>query len=275
MSKALLIYGASGYTGRLAARMAMERDMQPVLAGRNEGKVARVADELQLPYRIFSLENKRETMISLEGVGAVLHCAGPFSATARPMVDACLAGRTHYLDITGEIPVFEDVLARDAEARQGRVLLVPGAGFDVVPTDCLAAMLARRMPDATHLELAIHGLGSTSPGTTKTMIEGLPEGGRERIDGEIRPMPIARLSRRIPFLGGELTGYSIPWGDVSTAYYSTGIPNIVTYMVLPGLPGHDAQNGPAPSVFVAQEDVSKRGPLAGRSGRQRTRRRNP
>lgn len=127
------------------------------------------------------------------------------------------------------------MLARDAEARAARVLLLPGVGFDVVPTDCLAARLAEQMPDATHLELAIHGLGSTSPGTTKTMIEGLPEGGRERVDGEIRPMPMARLQRRIPFPGGEETVFSIPWGDVSTAYHSTGIPNIVTYMVMPPL----------------------------------------
>lgn len=235
MSKALMIYGASGYTGRLATRTAVQRGLQPVLAGRNGARIKRVAAEYQLPYRVFGLDDPAEAKTSLEGVAAVLHCAGPFSATARPMVDACLSTRTHYLDITGEIAVFEDVLGRAAEARQGRVCLVPGVGFDVVPSDCLAAMLAARLPDATQLELVIYGLGRTSPGTTKTMIEGLPDGGRERIDGEICVRPVARLQKRVSFSDGERTAYSIPWGDVSTAYHSTGIPNIVTYLVMPQL----------------------------------------
>lgn len=250
MAKALMIYGASGYTGRLATGVALARGMQPILAGRSEAKIARFAEEHSLPYRVFTLDDPEDAAVSLEGVGAVLHCAGPFSSTARPMVDACLQARTHYLDITGEIAVFEDVLARGKEAERARVLLVPGVGFDVVPTDCLAAMLAGRMPDATRLELAIRGLGRMSPGTLRTMLEGIPSGGRERIDGEIRVVPMAGRERRVPFPSATASVYSIAWGDVSTAYHTTGIPNIVTYFQLPAWQALPLKMGRSVQTFL-------------------------
>ncbi len=232
-----MIYGAPGYTGRLVARTALERGFQPILAGRNEGRVARLAADLQLPYRVFTLDDPAEAAISLEGVGVVLNCAGPFTATARPLARACMAARCNYLDITGEIAVFEELLALDREARQARILIVPGVGFDVVPTDCLAAMLAARMPDATHLDLAIYGLGQTSPGTSRTMLARLPEGGFERIGGLIRSMPLGRQERTADFSDGPRRVFSVPWGDVSTAYHTTGIPNITTYFVMPAWQG--------------------------------------
>jgi short subunit dehydrogenase-like uncharacterized protein len=106
----------------------------------------------------------------LHGVSVVLHCAGPFAQTSRPMVDACLRAGVHYLDITGEIQVFEACAARDAEARERGIMIMPGTGFDVVPSDCLAAHLARRMPDATELALGFRALGGPSRGTALTMI---------------------------------------------------------------------------------------------------------
>ena len=173
-----MIYGANGYTGRLLADLAVRRGFRPILAGRSVEKIRPLARERGMDHRAFSLDRPE-----LEGVAAVVHMAGPFSATSRPMVDACLAARVHYLDITGEIEVFEAVLSRDAEARAAGIVLLPGVGFDVVPTDCLAAMLHRRLPDATHLELAFDARGKASAGTAKTAVEGLANGGRARIDG--------------------------------------------------------------------------------------------
>jgi short subunit dehydrogenase-like uncharacterized protein len=220
-----LLYGANGYTGTLIAREAARRGERPVLAGRSAEKIEPLARELGLDARIFDLDR-----IDLRGVEAVLHCAGPFRRTSAPMVEACLDAGVHYLDITGEIAVFEAIFARDAEAKRRGVMLVPGVGFDVVPTDCLAAMLAARLPGATELQLAFYSPRSeVSRGTLKTMIEGLGDGGAIRRDGRIVRVPMAYDVRTIDFSAGPRTAMSIPWGDVSTAFHTTGIPNIRVY----------------------------------------------
>jgi saccharopine dehydrogenase (NAD+, L-lysine-forming) len=222
---AWLIYGANGYTGELIARKAKERGETPILGGRNAAKLKPLADALGLPMRAFDLAAP-----DLIGVDLVLHCAGPFSATSRPMVDACLAAKAHYLDITGEALVFEEVLARDAEARERGVVLLPGVGFDVVPSDCLAAMLKEKLPAATKLELAFAPLGRSSPGTLKTSIESLPRGGLVRRGGKLVRVAAAHAVREVPFFDKPRTCMSIPWGDVVTAYRSTAIPDVTVYM---------------------------------------------
>jgi short subunit dehydrogenase-like uncharacterized protein len=229
-AKQAMIYGANGYTGRLIARHAVERGLKPLLAGRNHEAVASLAAELDCPYVSFSLHQAAQIAERLAGVSAVLHCAGPFSQTARQMMDACLSAGADYLDITGEIDVILWAAARDQRAKQAGVALLPAVGFDVVPSDCLAAMLAQRLPGARTLQLAFAALGGGfSPGTAKTMVESLPTGGRARIDGEIRHVPTAWKSMEIPFRRGPQWCVTIPWGDVASAYYSTGIPNIEVY----------------------------------------------
>jgi short subunit dehydrogenase-like uncharacterized protein len=162
-------------------------------------------------------------------MSAVLHCAGPFAHTAKPMVDACLDKRVHYLDITGEISVFEMLARRDTEAMAAGILLLPGVGFDVVPSDCLAAHLYRRLPTATRLTLAFHGIGRYSRGTATTILENLHSGGMIRRGGVLTGVPAAWRTRRIDFGAGPTLAVTIPWGDVSTAYRSTGIGDIEVY----------------------------------------------
>lgn len=227
--KPWMIYGANGYTGRLIAQEAKRRGLRPILAGRNPS-VKLLADELGFESRLFSLdESIGEIARDLAGVSAVLHCAGPFSATSRPMLEGCMAARAHYLDITGEIDVFESIFARDAQLKTAGIAALPGAGFDVVPTDCLAAMLKRLLPDATHLAMAAQMNGRPSRGTTLSMIEGAAQGGRLRKDGKITSVPFAAQTREIVFDTKPVHAILTPWGDVSTAYHSTGIPNIEFY----------------------------------------------
>ncbi len=225
-----MIYGANGYTGERIAREAVARGAKPVLAGRNAEAIGRLAGELDCPGRVFGLERVGQIAARLEDCKAVLHCAGPFSATAEPMMDACLDAGAHYLDITGEIRVIEAGASRHERAFAADVVLIPAVGFDVVPSDCLAAMLARRFPHATHLALAFTGTGSVSPGTAKTMLEGLRQGGRARVDGRIVRVPIAWKTREVPFREGTRRCVTIPWGDVASAWHSTGIPNIEVYL---------------------------------------------
>ncbi len=225
-----MIYGANGYTGELIAREAKSRGLTPILAGRSASKVEALASELGFESRVFVLSDAAR---HLEDVDLVIHCAGPFSATSAPMIEACLSAKTHYLDITGEIEVFEHAHAQDQRARLAGIVICPGVGFDVIPTDCVAAALKQALPDATQLALGFESRSKNSPGTAKTSVEGLASGGKIRRDGDIISVPLGYKTRKIDFGTGEHLGATIPWGDVSTAYYSTGIPNIEVYMSVP------------------------------------------
>jgi short subunit dehydrogenase-like uncharacterized protein len=228
-----LIYGANGYTGELVAREAVKRGLKPILAGRSQTKVEPLAKELNLIFRTFSLEDKKSLEYTLKEVDFVLHCAGPFSLTSQPMVEACLRLGKHYLDITGEIAVFEAMAKRDTAAKKAGIMVMPGVGFDVVPSDCLALHLKNRLPSVTVLTLAFYGLGKISHGTQATMLMNVGSGGAIRKNGEITRVPAAYKTREINFGEFSETAVTIPWGDVSTAFYSTGIPNIEVYTVLP------------------------------------------
>ncbi len=234
-----MIYGANGYTGRLIAAAAVARGIRPILAGRNAEAIRELGAKLDCPTDCFSLQQADQVAKRLAGLSVVLNCAGPFSKTARIMIDACLLSGVDYLDITGEIEVIQLAASRDAMAKQAGVALVPAVGFDVVPTDCLAAMLAQRLPGARVLQLAFAGAGGLSVGTAKTALESMPSGGRVRIDGEIRHVPSAWKTMEVPFRTGPLMAVTIPWGDVASAYYSTEIPNIEVYMAMP--PGQVAR----------------------------------
>jgi short subunit dehydrogenase-like uncharacterized protein len=225
MTGSILIYGATGYTGKLMAQASRAKGSNVILAGRDPQRVKAVAKPLGLPWRDFGLGNRREVDKGVKDVAAVLCAAGPFSATSRPMADACIRNGIHYLDITGEIDVFEALAARDAEAKRAGVMLLPGVGFDVVPSDCLAAHMKRRLPDATDLKIYIGGLSSVSRGTAKTMVEGIADAVRLRRNGRLTALNRPN-SGSCDFGNGTKPTIQVGWGDVSTAYYSTGIPNI-------------------------------------------------
>jgi len=233
MSSSFLLFGSTGYSGDLIAREAIQRGLQPILAGRNPVKVEAQARELGVDYRILNLNDFEALSKAVAEVGVVLNCAGPFIHTCKPMLEACLKVGTHYLDITGEIPVYELLAARDADARSRSVTLLPGVGLEIVPSDCLAAHLKARLPSATHLALAsvTRGRSPLSQGTLKTMIEFVDYGGRIRQKGQLVKVPIAWKSRQIDFGFGPRKATTFPWPDVFTAYYTTGIPNIESCVV--------------------------------------------
>jgi short subunit dehydrogenase-like uncharacterized protein len=233
MAADFLLYGSYGYTGRLIAERAREQGLTPLLAGRDAEALAAQAAELGMPHRALALDDTVALHAALRETKVVLHAAGPFSRTARPMVEACLRTGAHYLDSTGEIGVFEMVAALDGRAREAGVMLLPGAGFDVVPSDCLAAHLKRRLPSATSLTLAFQAIGGASRGTLTTMAENAGEGGAVRRGGRIIRVPAAWHSMAVDFGRGPVTVTTIPWGDVSTAFHSTGIPDIAVYTRVP------------------------------------------
>ncbi len=235
MSRTILIYGATGYTGKLIAKVAASNGARPILAGRDLEKVEAIAKPLGLAARAFDLRDPSRIDAAIKDVSVVLCVAGPFSATSRPVADACLRNRVHYLDITGEIDVFEALAARDAEAKERGVMLLPGVGFDVVPSDCLAAHLKRRLPDANDLKLFLSLGASMSRGTAKTMVESIAAGTRLRRDGLIVTRNWAE-SGSCDFGEGAKPTIQVSWGDVATAFHSTRIPNIeVHFEALPAI----------------------------------------
>jgi short subunit dehydrogenase-like uncharacterized protein len=228
-----MIYGANGYTGRLVVEEAVRRGERPVLAGRDAAAVSAMASAWGLERRVFGLDRPADVAAGVRGMSAVLSCAGPFSATAGPLVDAAVATGAHYLDITGELAVFEALFRRsDTFARVG-VVVLPGVGFDVVPTDGVAALLAEAVPGAARLELGFVGGGGVSPGTARTAVEGLAAGGWERRGGRLVRVSVGHRTRRVLLGGRERVLTSIPWGDLATAWRTTGIGDITTYTVLP------------------------------------------
>jgi saccharopine dehydrogenase (NAD+, L-lysine-forming) len=218
----------------MLAELAARSGERPVLAGRSAEKIAPLAKRLGLDHVAVDLQDAVALREAVEPMDAVAHCAGPFSATSAPMVQACLSGRTHYLDITGEISVFENVFEHDPDAEAAGVVLLPGSGFDVVPTDCLAAMLRQAQPEATYLDLAFMISGGISAGTMMSGLEGAAAGIQARVNGELQQIGIGERQRTAEFPSGPKQVSAIPWGDLVTAYRSTGIQNITTYTVLPG-----------------------------------------
>jgi len=233
-SNTFLLYGANGYSGKLITDLAGAYGLKPVLAGRNEKSIRQVADKYSLDYIIVDLSETEKLKQVFSRFPLVLNAAGPFRYTADRITETCLQTRTHYIDITGEIEVFEMLFQKDPLAKNAGIVLLPGTGFDVVPTDCMALWLKNQLPGATKLQLAFANEGSgISHGTAHTMIEGLGMGGAVRKDGKIIPKPLGHKGMWVDFGSKKLFVMSIPWGDVSTAYHTTGIPNIETYTAVP------------------------------------------
>lgn len=228
-----MLYGATGFTGELIAAEAVQRGQRPLLAGRSEAKLRPMAERLGLPYVAVSLEDRAGLVRALEGVRAVMHSAGPFVKTSAPMVEACLEAQAHYLDLTGELEVFQAVSARDEAARSRGVCLMSGAGFDVVPSDCLAKYVAEKVPGAQELEVAVAASTRPSAGTAKSALGMFAGGGYVRRDGVLKRQALGKGLRRQRFSQRERWVMPMPLGDLETAFRSTGIPNITAYFAIP------------------------------------------
>jgi short subunit dehydrogenase-like uncharacterized protein len=232
-----MIYGATGYTGQLVAEEAVKRGHKPLLAGRSESKLKPLAERLNLEYVAVPIDDADGLAKAASRVDLVYHAAGPFVHTSDPMLRACLTAGAHYLDITGEIPVYQNAFSYSDAAREKGIAIIPGVGFDVVPSDCLNKYVADQLPDATDLTVVISALGGSgsvmnvSAGTTKAMLEIMPSVGNiTRRDGKLVRIPYGSGVRKFRFADGERLGLPSPWGDLEMGYHTTGIPNITTYL---------------------------------------------
>lgn len=228
MKNKVLIYGAAGYMGKLFTQYAKNLDLPVVLGSR---------DPMLTPgeLRLFSLNDVAVIMTYLEDIKLVVNLAGPFANTQQPFIEACLKTGTHYIDISGEVPEFEAAYQFDALAKTSNVMLMPGAGFGVVPTDIAATLAHQKLPDATHLVLAYITIGGATRGTLKTVLKDIHKEGIEIVGGEkVKAMP-AKDAFFVEVNGKKQRVIYNPWrGDLFTARISTAIPNIRTYANFPG-----------------------------------------
>ena len=228
-SHPLLIYGANGYSGRRVVREALARGLRPVLAGRDPGRVRSLAEPSGLEARAFDLRDGSAADRALRGMRLVLNCAGPFAQTARPVLDACLRNGVHYLDIAGEVLPVAQSAERDQEARRRGVMVMPGVGFDVVPSDCLVAHTVRRLPAVRSIDIGIAGLELISRGSAVTAIDLIGDGVWLRRAGKLVQVPTATVERPFDFGDGPSASVAVSWADVVCAYHSTGVPDITVH----------------------------------------------
>jgi len=206
--------------------------LQPILAGRERSSIVELATKLGVEYRIFSLDRIEDIVQALTDVELVLNTAGPFDDTVEPFLRACIQTKTHYLDLNGELAGFEKAQQFDRSAQNAGVMILPAVGFDVVPSDCLALYLKNQLPDANDLKLAFATFprARMSRGTALTTLGQLGWPGMSRKEGKIVNQPIGKLGRIIDFGVSKVFAISVPWGDLWTAYRTTHIPNIETYV---------------------------------------------
>lgn len=227
----VLVYGATGYTGKLVVQEFIKKGIRPTLAGRNANKVKELANLHKLNDLVFDLLDEANIVNQIQSFKVVLHLAGPFSETAAPMVRACILAGVHYVDITGELAIMQWVNEQSPAASSKGIMLLCGAGFDLVPTDCVANRLKSELPDASHLEIAFHMEGgSISHGTMMTLANNLGATSYSMINGSLMPKPLGHKGKKIQFREGETRFcMTIPWGDLFSAHISTGIMNIETF----------------------------------------------
>ncbi len=228
----IILYGANGYTGGLILQELQKQGLpQPLLVGRNEKAISELAHANNLDFAVCTAADIERVLKKYREAVVLINAAGPFIETAKPIAQACIRFGVHYVDVTGEIPVFQQMQNLGKQAKEQGVMLLPGAGFDVVPTDCVALTLKEKMPDANELILAFAGLGGgSSRGTALTAIGQLESKTWVRDAGELKSIPWTERSMKIDFGHFKGTCLPIPWGDLQTAWVSTKIPNISVYI---------------------------------------------
>ncbi len=261
MANRLMIYGATGYTGKLLSEVAVAQGLSPILAGRDPARLAELAGRLGgAETRCFALDDADAVRQGLAGVGCVIHAAGPFTITGEPMIRACIAGGVHYLDITGEFSIFELAEALSDEAEQAGIMLMPGVGWDVVPSDCIAFHTAGRVASPQALRLALSHFGSVSRGSMKSGAYIVATGARARRAGKV-VSPQDQPPQQFDFGDGPQTCVPMPMGDIITAWKSTRIPDIDVYFAIAEDGGFSAPT----SIDEAPEGPSREERDAGRS----------
>ncbi len=226
MQKKWMIYGAYGFTGSLLAKIAADKGFKPVLAGRDALKTKRLALSLGLDFKVFSLDEDSIIEKNLKDIDLLYNLAGPYCKTAPTMVEACLRTKTHYMDLTGDIEIYDFLYSLDKVAIENEILIMPGVGFNVIATECVAAHTVQKLSTCDHLDIVMATQAKPSKGTFKQMIALLPRGGYEIENHELKRRNIGKSDIKIKYPDKRRTPFSIPIGELIACHKSLNIANI-------------------------------------------------
>jgi len=256
----LLIYGASGYTGKIIAARAKELNIDFEIAGREPDKTRKLAEELAVDYHIFDVDTEYAWKKALEDKQALINAAGPFQFTAEHAMKACLKAGVHYLDISAELDTYRLAQSLDGEAREAGIQLISGAGL-FVSYDALVVHLSKLVAEPEYLKVGFRHYGGFSRGSVLSSKNIADLGILIRRNGEIidNPDPQSKV-----FLFGqeEVECMPTPLGGIILSYKSTGIPNIEEFFSLK-LPATELQDL---TVENLPDGPTKEERTAGRNG---------
>jgi short subunit dehydrogenase-like uncharacterized protein len=229
----VMIYGATGYTGRMAALRASDIGLDPVLAGRDGELLRALASDLGVLHRVSSLDDEDQVQLVLKGVDILLNCAGPFARTARPLMAACLKTGTHYLDIAAELDSYQLAGKMNDEAMEAGVMLMPGCGGSVAMLGSLAAHAVERVSYPVSLRIALHVSGAMSRGSAISASQNLTAQCLMRKADALTPRDPGEL-RDFNFGNNQASCFPVTLPDLITIAHQTGIPDIETYIHVSG-----------------------------------------
>lgn len=253
----LMIYGAPGYTGRMAAARAKEAGLDVVLAGRDEAPLRALAAVLGVEYRAFSLDTATDVERGLHGITVLLNCAGPFVHTAAPLMAACLRTGTHYLDIAAELVSYELAEALDQDAVKAGVMLMPGSGGSVAMLGSLAARAMEQVARPTSLRIALHVSGAMSRGSAISASQQITAQCLMRRDGELVGRNPSEL-RDFDFGNGASSCFPVTLPDLITIARQSGVVDIETYVHVSGTAFPDGGIEALPDGPTDQERADNR-----------------
>lgn len=229
----LMIYGATGYTGRMAAEHAKAAGTPLVLAGRSEDSLSRLAAKLGAEYRVFSLDDTVAVDKGLADISVLLNCAGPFLRTAEVLMRASLRNGVHYLDTAAELDSYRLAEDLDDEAKAARIMVMPGGGGSVAMLGSLAGHAVGKVRDPRKIRIALHVAGGLSRGSAISAIENVTIQTLARIDGKLVSAPAEGI-RKFDFGRGGVDCFPVTLPDLVTIWRSTGVPNVETFVHVTG-----------------------------------------
>jgi hypothetical protein len=249
------VFGAYGHTGRFVVAELLGRGYAPVLSGRDPGRLKELAVSASgADVRPASVDDPASLDRALAGAAAVVNCAGPFAATAAPVIEAALRAGIPYVDVAAEIEANADTFAHFADrARAAGAVVVPAMAFYGGLGDLLvtAAMGDWTSADEAHVA---YGLSSWHP-TAGTRASGTVS--RERRDGRRVRYTGGRLEYREddlptlewPFpdpMGPRTVLGEFTMADVVTVPSHLPVPEVCTYMTVEAARDLSAPDTPAP-----------------------------
>lgn len=230
----LLIYGASGYTGRMASALAQQAGLETVLAGRDRVALLELAQELGLEARAFALDDAREVAQALADVDVLLNCAGPFARTAQVLMAACLETGTHYLDIAAELDSYQLAERWHGQALEAGVMLLPGCGGSVAMLGSLAAHALQQVSVPVSLRIAMHVAGGMSRGSAISASENISGECLMRQQNLLTPRAATEV-RDFDFGNYRASCFPVTLPDLITIAHQSGIANIETFVHVAGM----------------------------------------